>query len=169
MTQYFLNASLMHPALTFFNRVFMIAAAVIVCSLCGLPADDSIDIKNASRGAVQFINDYLSTPHGGFKEVIAWVNKRPDVFPIFKERLAKLYLDALKEDPECGYGADAILAGIEDLGTKYKAIDTFYGRAHIRVTLQAVAPTGCKHQVEVVMMEDDDGKWKVQSCGDIQM
>ena len=169
MTQNFPNPCSMLPALTFFNRVFMIVATVVVCSLCGLPADDSIDIKNASRGAEQFINDYLSTPHGSYQAVIAWVNKRPDVFPIFKERLAKLYLDALKQDPECGYGADAILAGIEDLGTKYKAIDTFYGRAHIRVTLQAVAPTGCKHQVEVVMMEDDDGKWKVQSCGDIPM
>jgi len=169
MTQHFLNASPMLPVFTFLNRVFIIVSTFAVCSLSWLPADDSVDIKNASRGAEQFINDYLSTPHGSYKAVIAWVNKRPDVFPIFKERLAKLYLDALKQDPECGYGADAILAGIEDLGTKYKAIDTFYGRAHIRVTLQAVAPTGCKHQVEVVMMEDDDGKWKVQSSGDIQM
>jgi hypothetical protein len=132
-------------------------------------ADDQEDINKASRGAEKFINEYLSTPHGSYKAVIAWVNKRPDVYPIFKERLAKLYLDALKEDPECGYGADAILAGIEDLGTKYKAVDAFYGQAHITVTLQAVAPAGCKHQVEVVMMEDDDGKWKVQSCGDVSM
>jgi len=159
----------MIPAFTFLNRVFMIVATVAVCSLCGLMADDALDIKNASRGAEQFINDYLSTPHGSYQAVIAWVNKRQDVFPIFKERLAKLYLDALKEDHEVGYGADAILAGIEELGTKYKAADTFYGRAHIAVTLQAVAPAGCKHQVEVVMMEDDDGKWKVQSSGDIQM
>ena len=159
----------MLPALTFFNRVFMIVTTFAVCSLCGLPADDSIDIKNASRGAEQFINDYLSTPHGSYQAVIAWVNKRPDVFPIFKERLAKLYLDALKQDPECGYGADAVMAGIEEIGTNYKAVDTFYGRAHITVTLQAVAPAGCKHQVEVVMMEDDDVKWKVQSCGDVPM
>jgi len=132
-------------------------------------ADDQEDINKASRGAEKFINEYLFTTHGSYQAVIAWVNKRPDVYPIFKERLAKLYLDALKEDPECGYGADAILAGIEDLGTKYKAVDAFYGQAHITVTLQAVAPTGCKHQVEVVMMEDDDGKWKVQSCGDVSM
>jgi hypothetical protein len=159
----------MPAASPLFNRVFMIVATVAVCLPCGLVADDAVDIKNASRGAEQFINDYLSTPHGSYQAVIAWVNKRPDVFPIFKERLAKLYLDALKQDPECGYGADAILAGIEELGTKYKAVDTFYGRAHITVTLQAVAPAGCKHQVEVVMMEDDDGKWKVQSCGDVPM
>ena len=132
-------------------------------------ADDQADIQNASVAAAKFINEYLSTTHGSYQAVIAWVNKRPDVFPIFKERLAKLYLDALKEYPECGYGADAILAGIEDLGTKYKAVDTFYGRAHITVTLQATAPAGCKHQVEVIMMEDDDGKWKVQSCGDVPM
>ena len=169
MTQHFLNASPMLPVFTFLNRVFMIVATVVVCSLCGLPADDSIDIKNASRGAEQFINDYLSTPHGSYQAVIAWVNKRPDVFPIFKERLAKLYLVALEQDPECGYGADAVMAGIEEIGTKYKTVDTFYRRAHIRVTLQAVAPAGCKHHVDVVMIQDDDGIWKVHSSGDIPM
>ena len=169
MTQHFLNASPMLPVFTFLNRVFIIVSTVVVCSLCGLLADDSVDIKNASRGAEQFINDYLSTPHGSYKAVIAWVNKRPDVFPIFKERLAKLYLDALKQDPECGYGADAVMAGIEEIGTKYKTVDTFYRRAHIRVTLQAVAPAGCKHHVDVVMIQDDDGIWKVHSSGDIPM
>ena len=159
----------MLPAFSFFNRVFMIVATVVVCSLCGLVADDAVDIKNASLGAEQFINDYLSSPHGSYQAVIAWVNKRPDVFPIFKERLTKIYLDALKQDPECGYGADAILSGIEEIGKKYCVVDTFCGRAHITVTLQAMAPAGCKHQVEVVMMEDDDGKWKVQSCGDVPM
>ena len=156
MTQNFPNPRSMLPALTFFNRVFMIVAAVVVCSLCGLLADDAVDIKNASRGAEQFINDYLSTPHGGYKEVIAWVNQRPDVFPFFKERLGKLYSDALRQDPECGYGADAVMGGIEEIGSKYKTVDTFYARVHIRVTLQAVAPAGCKHQVDVVMIQDDD-------------
>ena len=169
MTQNFPNPRSMLPALTFFNRVFMIATTVVVCSLCGLMADDAVDIKNASRGAEQFINDYLSTPHGSYKEVIAWVDKRQDVFPIYKERLSKLHLDALKKDPECGYGADAVMAGIEEIGTKYKTVDTFYGRVHIRVTLQAVAPAGCKHHVDVVMIQDDDGIWKVHSSGDIPM
>ena len=167
--QHFLNPCSMLSALTFFNRVFMIVATVVVCSPCGLVADDAVDIKNASRGAEQFINDYLSTPHGGYKEVIAWVNQRPDVFPFFKERLAKVYSDALRQDPECGYGADAVMAGIEEIGTKYKTVDTFYRRAHIRVTLQALAPAGSKHQVDVVMIQDDDGIWKVHSSGDIPM
>jgi hypothetical protein len=142
--------------------------ALVVCSDLG-KADDETDGRNAGIAAAKFINDYLSTPHGSYQAVIAWVNKRPDVFPIFKKRLAKLYLDALKEDPECGYGADAILAGVEELGTKYKTFDTFYGRVHIRVTLQAVAPPGCKHRVDVVMIQDNDGIWKVHSSGDIPM
>ena len=169
MTQNFLNPCSMLPALTFLNRVFMIVSTVVVCSLCGLLADDSVDIINASRGAEQFINDYLSTPHGSYQAVIAWVNKRPDVFPFFKERLAKLYSDDLRQDPECGYGADAVMGGIEEIGTKYNTVDTFYRRAHIRVTLQAVAPAGCKHHVDVVMIQDDDGIWKVHSSGDIPM
>jgi len=157
----------MIPAFTFLNRVFMNVATVAVCSLCGLMADDALDIKNASRGAEQFINDYLSTPHGSYQAVIAWVNKRQDVFPIFKERLAKLYLDALKEDHEVGYGADAILSTVEDGGIKYRVVDTFFGRAHITITLQATASADCKHQVRVVMMQDEDGKWKVRSSGDL--
>ena len=71
MTQHFLNLPYMIPAFTFLNRVFIIVSTVVVCSLCGLLADDSVDIKNASRGAEQFINDYLSTPHGSYKAVIA--------------------------------------------------------------------------------------------------
>lgn len=132
-------------------------------------ADDQADIVKASRGAETFINDYLSTIHGSYEGVLEWVDKRQDVYPIFKERLSKLYRDALKLDPECGYGADAILAGVDEVGTKYQAVDTFYGRAHITVTLQAVAPEGCKHQVQVVMMQSDGGNWKVQSCGDVPM
>lgn len=131
-------------------------------------ADDEADIRNASAAAAKFINDYVSTRHGSYQAVIKWVNQRKDVFPIFKERLAKLYLDALKLDPECGYGADAILSTVEDRGTKYRVVDTFYGRAHINVTLQATAPAGCSHQVEVVMMENN-GRWLVQSCGDVPM
>jgi len=56
MTQHFLNASPMLPVFTFLNRVFMIVSTVVVCSLCGLMADDAVDINNASRGAEQFIN-----------------------------------------------------------------------------------------------------------------
>ncbi len=67
--------------------------------------DAAADIAKARRAAEKFINDYVA--------VIAWVNKRQDVFPIFKERLSKLYLDALKAGPECGYGADAILSTVE--------------------------------------------------------
>ena len=52
MTQHFLNLPSMILAFTFFNRVIMIAATVVICSLCGLMADDAVDIKNASRGAV---------------------------------------------------------------------------------------------------------------------
>jgi hypothetical protein len=96
------------------------------------------------------------------------VNKRQDVFPIFKERLSKLYLDALKADPESGYGADAILSTVENAGTGYFSVDNFYCPEYIRITLMAFAPPPKNHEVEVVMMEDD-GRWLVQSCGDIPM
>ena len=91
------------------------------------------------------------------------------MFPVFKERIAKLYLDALKRDPELGYEGDAIMAGREELGTNYQVVDTFYRRAHIRVTLQACRPADCHHKVQVVMMQDDDGSWKVQTSGDVPM
>ena len=75
--------------------------------------DAAADIAKARRAAEKFINDYVAATFPDQRAVIAWVNKRQDVFPIFKERLSKLYLDALKAGPECGYGADAILSTVE--------------------------------------------------------
>jgi hypothetical protein len=161
--KWYINALSMSPI----AKITSIILSIALGTACAL-ADDQADIKNASFAAEKFINDYLSTNHGSYQAVIKWVNQRKDVFPIFKERLAKLYMDALKQDPEVGYGADAILSGIEYIGTKYRVVDTFYGRAHITVTLRAIAPAGCTHQVDVVMMEDN-GRWLVQSCGDIPM
>ena len=140
--------------------------ALVVCSHLG-KADDEADGRNAGIAAAKFINDYCAATFADQRQVIAWVDKRKDVFPIYKERLSKLYLHALKQDPEVGYGADAILSTVEDGGSKYRVVDTFFGRAHITLTLQATAPADCKHQVRVVMMQDEDGKWKVRSSGDL--
>jgi len=140
--------------------------ALVLCPHLG-KADDETDGRNAGIAAAKFINDYCAATFADQRQVIAWVGKRKDVFPIYKERLSKLYLDALKQDPEVGYGADAILSTVEDGGSKYRVIDTFYGRAHITLTLQATAPADCKYQVRVVMMQDEDGKWKVRSSGDL--
>jgi hypothetical protein len=156
------------------NRFSMSAIArftsAILCfalgTACAL-ADDETDGRNAGIAAAKFINDYCATTFADQRQVIAWVDKRQDVFPIYKDRLSKLYLDALKQDPEVGYGADAILSTVEDGGSKYRVVDTFFGRAHITLTLQATAPADCKHQVRVVMMQDEDGKWKVRSSGDL--
>jgi hypothetical protein len=140
--------------------------ALVVCSHLG-KADDETDGRNAGIAAAKFINDYCAATFAGQRQVIAWVDKRQDVFPIYKDRLSKLYWDALKQDPEVGYGADAILSTVEDGGSKYRVVDTFFGRAHITLTLQATAPADCKHQVRVVMMQDEDAKWKVRSSGDL--
>lgn len=152
-----------------FHGFRFLCIGLLLIALPIAEADDQEDIEKASRGAEKFITDYLSATHGSYLAVLDWVNQRDDVYPIFKERLFKLYLDALKADPEGGYGADAILAGVDEVGTRYRTVDTFYGRAHITITLQAVSPAGCNHQVRVVMMQADDGKWKVQSCGDVPM
>jgi hypothetical protein len=141
--------------------------ALVLCPHLG-KADDEADGRNAGIAAAKFINDYCATTFADQRQVLAWVDKRLDVFLIYKERLSKIYMDALKQDPEVGCGADAILSTVEDGGTKYRVVDTFYGRAHITVTLQATAPAGCTHVVKVVMMEDN-GRWLVQSCGDVPM
>ncbi len=140
--------------------------ALVLCPHLG-KADDETDGRNAGIAAAKFINDYCAATFADQRQVIAWVDKRQDVFPIYKERLSKLYLDAFKQDPEVGYGADAILSTVEDGGSKYRVIDTFFGRAHITLTLQATTPADCKHQVRVVMMQDEDGKWRVRSSGDL--
>jgi hypothetical protein len=149
-----------------FRVIPWLCLALVLCPHLG-KADDETDGRNAGIAAAKFINDYCAATFADQRQVIAWVDKRKDVFPIYKERLSKLYLDALKQDPEVGYGADAILSTVEDGGSKYRVVDTFFGRAHITLTLQATATADCKHQVRVVMMQDEDGKWKVRSSGDL--
>ena len=97
--------------------------------------------------------------------MIEWVNKRQDVSPIYKELLSKLYLDALKGEPECGYLEDAILSTVENEGTIYIVDDhNIYSRENIRFLVAALAPTGKQQQLEIVMM-NGGCRWLVQSFG----
>ena len=97
--------------------------------------------------------------------MIEWVNKRQDVSPIYKELLSKLYLDALKGEPECGYLEDAILSTVENEGTNYiLEDDNIYSRENIRFLVFTRAPTGKQQRLEIVMMKGGC-RWLVQSFG----
>ena len=68
----------------------------------GLGKHREVELANAMQalGITDF--RFLGAPDKSFRDsgmMDTEPNKRPDVFPIFKERLAKLYLDALKQDP----------------------------------------------------------------------
>ena len=45
------------------------------------------------------------------RTAIAWVTKNPLATSEYKRALAKAYRDAQKEDPDIGYGADAVICG----------------------------------------------------------
>jgi hypothetical protein len=126
---------------------------------------DAADIPKARRAAQKFIDDYVDTTFPDQWAVIEWVNKRQDVSPIYKELLSKLYLDALKGEPECGYLEDAILSTVENEGTIYIVDDhNIYSRENIRFLVAALAPTGKQQQLEIVMM-NGGCRWLVQSFG----
>ena len=126
---------------------------------------DAADIPKARRAAQKFIDDYVYTTFPDQWAVIEWVNKRQDVSPIYKELLSKLYLDALKGEPECGYLEDAILSTVENEGTNYILDDdNIYSRENIRFLVFALAPTGKQQQLEIVMMKGGC-RWLVQSFG----
>ncbi|MCS7008344.1 MAG: hypothetical protein NZL93_00215 [Chthoniobacterales bacterium] len=65
--------------------------------------------------AEKFINAYVQAipSFDGPLCAVAWVKRHPLASPNFKKRLEDLYRKALREDPEGGYGFDAVL-GAQD-------------------------------------------------------
>lgn len=116
--------------------------------------------------AADFINSYLANPclDKGYKAVIAWIGKCPDVTDGFRQRLAKLYRDAWKNDPELGYDADAILGG-QDSADHYrvKTAKIDGDRAHV-----LLAGDGSQSNMQIkVDLVRAGGRWIVDGSGDL--
>ncbi|MBU3666067.1 MAG: hypothetical protein FGM15_09370 [Chthoniobacterales bacterium] len=145
-------------------RISLLAVAVLSAPAICRAAD-----KESAGVASGFINSYIefisAGTGGGYEAAISWMEKRPDVTENFCRRLAKLYRDALKEDPELGYGADAVIGGQDfPSGFRVKSSDTDSDSA--RVVLES-ADQDFPMEIKVDLVRSEDGSWLVDGSGDL--
>jgi hypothetical protein len=143
-------------------RLLAVGLSAMVVGLGPLCAAESTG-NIPSEVALQFINDHVSSPLG-YEETIARVEASPLVTEHYKKALTKLYRDALKKEPEYGYGADAVIGGQES-PERFRVKSSKIEGDRARVLLigeDADFPMEVK--VELVC---EDGRWLVDASGDL--
>jgi len=114
---------------------------------------------------VEFINAYVavSMQQGG-GNTMDFVKASPVVTERFTESLEKLYSDALKTDPEMGYGADAVIGG-NDCPERFRVKRSKVTDDRARVVLIGEDPS-FPMEVKVDLVRED-GRWLVDASGDL--
>jgi hypothetical protein len=140
------------------------ALALLLLSLSIALADDQADITSTVQ---KFYDAYVKQlpNESGYEGTIAWINRSSRVTPEYKTALAKLYRDALKKDPEYGYGADAVIAGNDwpDSGFAVRRVWMDGPRAFVFLSGR---DSGSLHQVNVRVVKKD-GKWLIDGSGPV--
>ena len=149
-------------------KFLIVAIAAFLCLMSPTIAQSEDEQKMASGVAVKFINAYVAAIPGfdsGHESAIKWVSKRKDVTDRFKTALAKLYRDALKADPEMGYGSDAVLSA-QDFPDSFrlKSVKVDPKKGTAMVVLAGEAPMEMDLRMKVV---NQDGSWLVDGSGDL--
>jgi len=138
-----------------------LAVMVLGLTLSARAADDSSD---AGQVAETFFNSYVKAQpefHNGYESVIAWVKASPLVTEAYKKAIAKLYRDALRQDPEGGYGSDAVIGG-QDSPDHFKAKKCKVTGDTAEVMLFGDDPFPMKVRVFLVRT---GGKWLIDKSG----
>lgn len=142
---------------------------VLIAALCFVLAlDAEADSVGPKEVAQTFIDSYVNAISGdnvGYQAGLALVKSSPHTSEKFKKSLANLYSDALKSDPEMGYGADAVISGQDfpDAGFRVERVKMKGD------TARATAKSRDKQfPMDVVMsLVRVDGIWKVDAAGDL--
>lgn len=121
------------------------------------------DSGAAGRVAADFINEHISSPPG-YEETIARVEASPLVTERYKKALTKLYRDALKEAPNYGYGADAVVGG-QEYPDRMRVKTSKVDGDRARVVLIG-GETTFPMEVKVDLVRKD-GRWLVDASGDL--
>ena len=132
----------------------------------GLPAAQGADPAEGepAQVALEFINAHVAAP-GDYEQVIARVEANPNATARFKRALAKLYRDALKQDPELGYGADAVISG-QDSPDRFRVKSRKIDGDRARVVLIGAEPPNFPMEVKVDLVRED-GRWLIDGSGDL--
>jgi len=142
------------------SRVLLVCSALLFAA--NLRAENT-DEAAAGKVAADFINAHVAELVG-YEETIARVEGSPLVTERYKQALAKLYRDALKEDPEMGYGADAVIGG-QDCPDSFRVKSSSVDDGRARVVLIGEDPAfPMEVKVNLVL---EDGRWLVDASGDL--
>lgn len=133
--------------------------------LPGEAADQSGDEVKAAQVATSFINGYVQAiPR--FKDeraAITWVQRSPLASANFKKNLETLYRGARRDDPEMGYGADAVVGG-QDYPTAYEIKTVRVAGDRAEVHLVGVQPNPMPLRMVLIRHRDS---WLVEGSGDL--
>jgi len=130
-----------------------------------LLGNENAEARKAGAVASDFFNAYVQAipKLDGFKATIVWVKKNPLASPAYKAAVEKIYMDALRKDPEMGYGADALL-GAQDFPDGFRIKQSRASGDKGVVDLIGVEPFPMPLRVALVKK---DGQWLVDGSGDL--
>lgn len=130
-----------------------------------LLAQENVEARKAGAAASDFFNAYVKAipTLDGYKATIAWVKKNPLASPAYKAAVEKIYMDALRKDPEMGYGADALL-GAQDYPDGFTIKQSRASGDKAVVDLIGVDPFPMPLRVTLIKQDD---KWLVDGSGDL--
>ncbi|GAB4173561.1 MAG: hypothetical protein Fur0032_13200 [Terrimicrobiaceae bacterium] len=145
-----------------------LSLTLLICLLIPLQsqaADPSADRDAAAAVAAEFLNSYiLAIPSfQGSMDAARWVEKSRLATPDFKKRLSELYRRALKEDPELGYGADAVL-GAQDYPESFRVHKISIQNGMATAVLRGTRPF--EMDVPMVLIREGNS-WLVDGSGDL--
>ncbi|MFY8217267.1 MAG: hypothetical protein ACOVMP_11780 [Chthoniobacterales bacterium] len=147
-----------------FLSVVLLLNCLPIALLVGADGDSS-EQKKAAAVAAEFINSYVKAiPQ--FESSMSgadWVKRSPLASPEFKKRLADLYRQALRDDPEMGYGADAVL-GAQDYPDSFKVQSVRIDGDQAAVELLSTEPFEMELRMTLIRHEDS---WLVDGSGDL--
>jgi hypothetical protein len=115
--------------------------------------------------AAEFINAYVKAipEFDGYLGAVAWVKKHPLASADFKLRLEERYRKALEDDPEMGYGSDAVLSA-QDYPDAYKVESVRITGDRAFIELQGVPPVPLP--LRMILIRDGES-WLVDGSGDL--
>ena len=128
-------------------------------------AEPSTNADDAGTAALHFINSYVATSQDWRKVggVFAWLETGHLVTDHFRQALSKLYADALKKDPEIGYGADAVISG-NDCPEHFTIKSAT--RTNDSALVVVIGPKNYPRELKIRMMKLGS-QWLVDASGDL--
>jgi hypothetical protein len=146
-------------------KAFLFSVVLALAAAPMLSAQDHVEARKAGAVASDFFNAYVKAipTLDGYKATITWVKKNPLASPAYKAAVEKIYMDALRQDPEMGYGADALL-GAQDYPDGFRIKQSRASGDRAVVDLIGVDPFPMPLRVTLIKQDD---KWLVDGSGDI--